>query len=191
MPEKLKRWTRRVLRLEDAAPHDRQAVRSRESLTASASAAASNSPFFQKLPLEIRRPILIEAFGDRTIHMERITHNVSALAAVAAATGSSLAELRGPDPTAQRRLRKVHWQWRGSVCHRAPEGSLRSWGIEQSYLSQPFECPCLTSRGGASPDWVDKVPESCWLGVMGWLLSCRQAYVERSTRVFTTKLIRA
>ncbi|OBT51564.1 hypothetical protein VE04_08388, partial [Pseudogymnoascus sp. 24MN13] len=72
----------------------------------------SLSPFFQKLPLEIRRTIYLAAFGNRTLHMDlqyRHPH----------IPGSLHAGLNGEDNPFDVSIPKS-WLWWSCVCHRSP-----------------------------------------------------------------------
>ena len=73
------------------------------------------------------------------------------------------------------------WQWRGAVCHR--NGS-RLPSMRYAWLG-PWNDPCL--------DWVykhkEKFQEGYNVGIMGFLLSCRQAYTEGIDVLYSTNCI--
>lgn len=111
--------------------------------------------FFAKLPPELRQQIYIAAFGGRTIHIDlRFDHPET--------PGPAHARL---DPERQRdRTVLPAWIWWSSVCHRNP-------------VFEACEDQC---RGGSLPHtacflYPGNMPEKCFIGVMGWLLTCRQA----------------
>ena len=119
--------------------------------------AISQSPFFQVLPLEIRLKIFTAAFGDQTIHMD---------------LRYDWPDLRGNDHAGLKYSgwvfrdtdnEKRDWRWWSSVCH-------RHWLMDGCY----DDC---RSGGGRTMchAWAGEMPEKCLIGVMGCLLSCRQA----------------
>lgn len=140
-------------------------ITSSTDLGPSASTATSNSAFFQRLPPEIRRKILIITFGDRAMHMSLQYDHASQL--VFNPTSGGFAWERyvppgtkyppqtlRPDPKAPKA-----WNWRGCPC----------WYSDQPYHYDgcvPGVARCW-KRGTA-------VLDVCLLGAMGWLLSCRQ-----------------
>ncbi|KFY21448.1 hypothetical protein V493_07395 [Pseudogymnoascus sp. VKM F-4281 (FW-2241)] len=135
--------------------------------------------FFQNLPYEIRRNILIEAFGGRTLHMD-LSYN----------------HLHHPEPdfnyeSNQARGTELHkgWQWFSCVCHRpvewledspcrnSPFPILARWGFEKP-KAKPSEDNCLrgdSNRVEYGPMRKEDQLSECFIGVMGWLLTCRQA----------------
>jgi hypothetical protein len=133
----------------------------------SASVAASDSAFFQHLPLEIRRKILIAAFGDRTMHMSLEFNHPRQLAFNPRSGGSwerympPLAkyppQMLQPDTQEPKA-----WQWRGCPCY---HGGTASYPHLDECLPGVARC---WKRGTA-------VPDICVIGSMGWLLTCRQA----------------
>lgn len=112
--------------------------------------------FFSRVPREIRDQIYIAAFGGRTLHMDL--------------------QLKQPDlPDASSQFTHAHanadarrnsnarreWMWWSSVCHRHP-------------VAEPWDDTC---QSGSSRELCNHFypGDDCFLGVMGWLLSCRQA----------------
>ena len=116
---------------------------------------AMASPFFQKLPGELRHQIYLAAFANQTIHIDAISRLDFHFHAGRHA-----------------RLNSTFWpewdnfsQWKlkGSVCHR-------------KLLAEPYLDECYT--GVAYCDmYAGELPGKCFPGVIGWILSCRQAYV--------------
>ncbi|KAL6872951.1 hypothetical protein J3F83DRAFT_760023 [Trichoderma novae-zelandiae] len=172
---------------------------SRESLVSATNAAAADSPFFTRLPLEIRRKILVEAFGAQTVHMDLVyDHPAQPLQGRSSESGRRRDSRRahgnfnvrlstGVCDARNLRLddaRPKEWAWRSSVCHRNPPGRCRP-GEEV----QPAEDYC---RFGQSPwhytcrQWPGEFPTKCLIGAMGWLCSCRQAYIEGIDVLYAT-----
>ncbi|UKZ79780.1 hypothetical protein TrVFT333_007542 [Trichoderma virens FT-333] len=176
---------------------------SHESLIAASNAATANSSFFTKLPIEIRRKILIEAFGGQTVHMDLIYDHPPQPAEEQ--TEETLRKNGGQRPhgnfnvnfhhgiTCDRKNLRLddsqpkEWAWRSSVCHRnSPAHCHPGQGV------QPGEDYC---RFGQSPwhirclGWPGEFPTKCQIGAMGWLCSCRQAYVEGIDVLYSTNTI--
>lgn len=147
---------------------------------ASTAPIPQNGIFFGRLPLDLRRIILIEAFGDRAVHVDlRYQRPLRSrpLRKIMHAGGVDVL-YAGPSPSRESR-EPYAWQYYSCVCHRDPV-----WFVERSYgvgagdmPSHPATDSCLRRR----PQSCDKPPgdtgdmSRCFLGVMGWLLTCRQA----------------
>lgn len=163
-------------------PHSRHASMS---LTPSSSSeclsiSKSGSPsFFESLPFEIRRKILLEAFGEEVVHMELLSPDALA----------KLDEIRTKKGTVHgghaaskaiyrnsrwpRRVSKdAQWQWWSSVCHRSPPILMG-----KDHSDEPWNDECLQGRSHMCSDWPGEDSTKCFIGAMGWLLSCRQAFV--------------
>lgn len=164
-------------------PRDRPRVLtpspSRETLVLSAAAATANSAFFQKLPPEIRRKILKEAFGNYIMHMHlsydfpRVPLDVRQRDPV-----RRHANIRRAQPQPQRRFgipRKKTWQWWSCICHRASPWQLSQW--QPTTYDKPCDDRCYTAGLPWCESWPGETPGKCFIGVMGWLLSCRQSLV--------------
>ncbi|TQW00918.1 hypothetical protein V2A60_001951 [Cordyceps javanica] len=159
--------------------------------------ATSDSPFFQKLPPEIRVQILTAAFGERTLHMDlllsyppRRSQPVSRDRAVLGHAGMFIEPSRAGNgksyPVLDTSVRQT-WLWHGSVCHRNPPGTDSNSG----HTAQPCQDQC---RSGITPDdacklWPGASPDKCRIGAMGWLRSCRQAYLEGINILYGTNTI--
>ena len=118
--------------------------------------ATAESAFFQRLPLELRLKIYAEAFGQRTVHMD-LRYDYPEL------PGPSHARLDPDRMNPRDTTVPPAWCWWSSVCHRHP--LLEAWADE-----------CRTGMGTAACHlYPGEMPEKCFLGAMGWLLSCRQA----------------
>jgi hypothetical protein len=131
-----------------------------------ASTTAQPGPFF-RLPPELRRMVLIAAFGARTLHVEldfdfpplrRPGAHCELWAAASGPRAFLRRDVRGP----------VAWRWRSAVCHREAPG--RPWSGR--HLSTDG---CLGGRAECCECWAGEAPGRCFVGVLGWLRSCRQA----------------
>ena len=145
-----------------------------------------NYGFFGRLPHELRRQILIAAFGGRTLHVSltfghplvRRPRRQIAEGAQGSNKHCGLGSELVPD-IAQRQA----WHWFGCVCHRRAGYSKTE--MEQREAEQKFSrtiepcddqclkgsvCSCELPAG-------TRDSAECFIGIMGWLLTCRQAYV--------------
>jgi hypothetical protein len=155
---------------------------SRESLSASAISSTAKSPFFAKLPFEIRQKILKHAFGDKTIcmsldfdypvegpiyrHRRHRCANCARRAIIRAITLKHIRKMiKG---------KKKRWFWYCTVCDRCSQSiknTLRDESNCDGNSIPGVSWCCDTWFIGASV---------LRIGVMGWLLSCRQALVPYS-----------
>ncbi|CAG9987648.1 unnamed protein product [Clonostachys byssicola] len=176
----------------------------KEKFRHSAIQATAQSPFFQKLPPEIRTKILTMAFGGRTVHMDLWqdkpdveipkSDNIKVGALV---HGRKRVYTTG-HPGYKYLMRSLkepeQWIWQGSVCHRNlpdDEPGKRFW--EELEPSEDF-CRYgglgITDVGDICKMWHEKDGEaSCNIGAIGWLLSCRQAYKEGIEVLYATNTI--
>lgn len=132
--------------VEDKLPHQLLQLTpsaSRESLLISAAAATAKSPFFQKLPFEIRHSILTHAFAGYTVHV--VVEPVEYI------------------PTRSKRLPRL-----------APTKERLRCNMCSVVDSMRTSHDGLRPHGEWCRCWVDGF-RSCDIGIMGWLLSCRQA----------------
>jgi hypothetical protein len=162
-----------------------------------------------RLPPELRRRILITAFGSRTLHLDLQFAHPRRADAVDAAL-ADLSHSSGPghglgaSPSGYYyfgdRDAPQAWRWTSCVCHRlVPPGS--QW--EQRFLEKgcptyryPHTDQCL--EGNAHFCWMwpgpptgkpgqsGYAPGKCMVGAMGWLLACRQAYAEGIDVLYST-----
>jgi hypothetical protein len=138
--------------------------------------AQDGSQFFSKLPFDVRRLILELAFGKTVLHMDlSFGHPVAALEAGTATPRSHCGlNVTSPNrhPTELRLDRGLpeRWQWWGSRCH-----CVSPAGDSHSSVGKPWEDHCRTGTGHYCDDWPGERPSKCQIGVMGWLLACRQA----------------
>ncbi|KAF2144833.1 uncharacterized protein K452DRAFT_306594 [Aplosporella prunicola CBS 121167] len=151
--------------------------------------ATAQSAFFQRLPVELRRMALVAAFGDTTLHMH-LEHNyppvVKRRLSLPWETHLNLAVTltSGLNTILDRDNEKAkEWLWWGCVCHRNPPKGLDiGWpdGVP------PWRDSCLNGGNGYCELWPGEWPEKCRVGCMGWLRSCRQAYVEGVDVLYAT-----
>lgn len=137
--------------------------------------ATSTSGFFQNLPPDVRRMILVEAFGDRIMHIDlqyrRLWRNGPDLN-VLPMMGGMGAIFGQADQTRA-------WRWHGCVCHRDPEARVRHRRIDDNIVSEPTKDRCIGQtyhlKTEACDSWSGEKPTNCSVGAMGWLRTCRQA----------------
>lgn len=166
---------------------------SRLSSTIAPSLLLNNYGLFGRLPYELRQQVFTEAFGGKTLHvsltyghpLERRPPAKVAEEEKPANKHCGLGSQLVPDET-----QRQAWQWFGCVCHRRTGYSTRE--IEQREARNKFErtiepcdddclkgllCSCVLREGS-----LDKA--ECFVGIMGWLLTCRQAYVCQGLSTF-------
>ncbi|KAL5349410.1 hypothetical protein ACLOAV_005701 [Pseudogymnoascus australis] len=152
-----------------------------------------NYGIFHRLPLEIRRTILIEAFGGRTLHMD-LSYDYPLVRKSERRTTTFTHCGLGSSLTRNSK-RPQTWQWFGCVCHRpdhwsdeSPYSSLYPYSSQLPKLDKigvvdrklrPDQDGCLSGvvDGGSSECGPAGEEDKCFIGVMGWLLACRQAWV--------------
>lgn len=119
---------------------------------------SSLSPFFQKVPVEIRREIYLAAFGNQTLHVDLQYRHPDI-------PGPWHARLSGKKDAFDVSVPKA-WLWWSSVCH-------RNQFLQQHDL---FFDNCSIGVGHCNIDRTG-LRDDCYVGVMGWMLSCHQACV--------------
>lgn len=138
-----------------------------------------NYGLFGRLPYELRRQILVEAFGGRTVHLD-FAHGYPLVRAPRTSsdrTAGALTQHCGfgydlaPD-TAQ----PQGWQWFGCVCHRragysGSELEERCAANDLSRSTEPCDDRCLEGLNCV----CGQTGPACFVGIMGFLSSCRQA----------------
>lgn len=123
-----------------------------------------NGAFFKRIPRELRDQIYIAAFGDRTVHMDlRFQRPRVCKAPCVPAHHQAHAQVGTDSGDIDHNAQPV-WAWWSCVCHRHP-------------LGEPWndQCQIGSPRGMCDAFYPGEWPGKCFLGVMGWLLSCRQA----------------
>jgi len=112
--------------------------------------SASDGPFFRLLPAELRREILVHAFGGRTIHLDLFY---------------TYADIRTPHTTADTELCHARaWRWRVWSCHRHPSAP--------AILCQ---CPSGAAPTDCAAHWTPCAVRGL---ASGWLRASRRAYAE-------------
>jgi hypothetical protein len=140
-----------------------------------------NGIFFERLVPELRRKILVEVFGNLPIHidLEYAHPPLPGMYPIHADFYSVETEVDPRDPAEPER-----WQWRSSVCHRNPPIE----SDNNKFFHALWTDQCLGSRGLACHIWPGEFPSKCRVSAMGWLRSCRQAYVMIYVDIGTTML---
>lgn len=142
--------------------------------------SAHNGTFFERLSPDLRRMVLIEAFGDRAVHVNLQYDRPLRARPPRKTLHAGGVDVLDQGHSASRQMRKPRaWQWYSCVCHRDPV-----WFVERGrgagkgeMTSLPAIDSCLRRR----PQLCDAPPgdprdmSRCFLGVMGWLTTCRQA----------------
>ncbi|KAF5021618.1 hypothetical protein F66182_6318 [Fusarium sp. NRRL 66182] len=81
------------------------------------------------------------------------------------------------------------WQWWSSVCHRLPP-SLLLGPMTNGGLAGPWADYCRQGKAEYCRDWRTNGEASfCYIGIMGWLLSCRQNYAETIDILYSTNTL--
>ncbi|KFY37495.1 hypothetical protein V495_07145 [Pseudogymnoascus sp. VKM F-4514 (FW-929)] len=133
----------------------------------------SSSPFFQKLPLEIHRKIYLAAFGNRTLHVD-LQYRKPYVPGPWHALLS-----KKPDDYVE--SAPESWRWWSCVCHR------NTLCTNQLY-NDTCTCGagyCIGREGRVVRDETNLRLE-CFVGVMGWFTSCRQAFIEAVDVLYST-----
>ena len=178
--------------------------------------ATEASAFFVILPLEIRRKILIAAFGDQTIHLDlRLAHPLQEPDPPpknpfwARAGGSSRSASHGKTPseeTAPWNRKPSHanthstddrdptkprrWEWHSSICHRTPpKVSPPDMDFDRYPVCDDICHSGYHMRGVDCDSWPGEISHKCLLGIMGWLRACRAAYIEGVDVLYGTNRI--
>ncbi|KFY93212.1 hypothetical protein V500_03825 [Pseudogymnoascus sp. VKM F-4518 (FW-2643)] len=163
-------------------------------------AGKNKNYLLHRIPFEIRRQILILAFGEQTVHMDlkfryplkladkkldyRCLHARIEYYSIGTPTYQSLVATAGE---------RQEWRWFSCVCHRFPPNAtqlplgrrrLSPWAS----LTDPHTDRCLDGSGTCE-EWPGEWPVKCQIGVMGWLLSCKQAYLEGVDILYKTNTI--
>jgi hypothetical protein len=140
--------------------------------------------FFDVLPPEIRRTILVMAFGEQTIHMDlqyrRPWHHTWTDRAHGGLPISKKAAINGKKFIVKKRCAARKWRWYSCVCHRYPPNG-QAWlshGRRRNFppkrALEPQHDTCLMGRARCG-EWKGGAGKNCYVGVMGWLLTCKKA----------------
>ncbi|KAM0326346.1 hypothetical protein ACHAQA_006947 [Verticillium albo-atrum] len=159
---------------------------------------AETSTFFAALPFELRRQILLYAFGRQTLHIDLAFRRPFAPEPFTAPekehphahifcdhmyfhSGQGFRRI-----TVDKSQPKA-WRWFGCVCH-ARAADIDAFDPSLADVVDLSTDGCLTGRTDCDA-WPGTWPGRCFVGVMGWLLSCRQAYVEGVEILYATNII--
>lgn len=162
-------------------PEDRRPLTPSPSCADLNTSGSANAPFF-RLPWTLREDILSLAFGRRTVHMDLtyghppLSHPKNEEDTTSITHGNLCtnpgSRLDAPMPV-NLSLPK-QWHWTGSVCHRNPPNPPLPGFQIQPHRDQ---CRFGQPRYTCCESWPGDMPDKCFIGAMGWLLSCRHAYV--------------
>ena len=141
--------------------------------------------FFSRLPAEIRRQILIHAFGDQTIHMElrfgypynledKCGRSRSHARLQTQNGGNDTDVLSGPG-------NEKGWRWFSCLCHRFPPagnehlrfGRRRNW--PSSTFGDPGSDFCMKGMSIECKKYPGEWPVKCQIGISGFLRTSKQA----------------
>ncbi|TWU76000.1 hypothetical protein ED733_007080 [Metarhizium rileyi] len=155
---------------------------------------------FCRLPPEIRRQVLISAFGHRTVHMDLNFRVPLNLVEKQPHQGLNVhakihRETPVPETYLDTRSGKTRaWRWFGCVCHRfdfdktPPLACGRRRNYRWAHFAEPDTDLCLHGSGKCN-SWPGSWPLKCQIGVMGWMLSCKRAYFEVLDVLYGTNTI--
>ncbi|CEJ89610.1 hypothetical protein VHEMI05445 [[Torrubiella] hemipterigena] len=170
---------------------------------------ADGSPLLE-LPAEIRRLILLAAFGNQTIHI----HKYFGYALINEEKPSEGRSWRSrtkakralPKPGASHcgitmpfrrdKSKPQAWRWFSCVCHRPTVVRPGDYFFTDIGRIHPGDDDCLGFGRGCvciTPEVVDGIeafsPKDCFLGVSGWLQTCKLAYTEGMEILLSTNTI--
>ncbi|KAI1008734.1 hypothetical protein LB504_002013 [Fusarium proliferatum] len=193
-----RRRTPEMPQLPDPRPYTLTPPPSQERITT----LAETVPFF-RLPLELRQKILTHAFGNRTVHIDLVlTHPLRE------PINDERSTYRSTKPAHRYHTENMHlypyteenlgldtnqpryWQWRGCVCHRLPHPRFKTT-VDFHTIVKPADDRCCEGWAAYCAMWTKQTdkPDSCWIGAVGWLLTCRQAYIEGTEVLYGTNTI--
>lgn len=153
-------------------------------------AQPSSCALFANLSADIRREILLLAFGKRTLHMDLVFDHplislpteVQAGAASRKCHGSHAAlntqqlGYSAPGlPLQMHHDKPKLWRWGGTVCHRnvpLEPDSVMAWMYG---WKGPWNDYCQLGNADYCHFYGGQWPGKCIIGIMGFLLSCKQA----------------
>jgi hypothetical protein len=148
--------------------------------------ASAQSSLFRRLPYELRRKILIEAFGEQVVHLHLFLgghegKDKGDKEAIRHSHANLIPPRKRDLESASLTWNHNKWCWHGSVCHRGAPTSMSKgvWKLA--------ECHCLDGDSTMCEFWAGEIPGKCFIGIMGWLLSCRQAFVHPYFGIISTR----
>lgn len=134
--------------------------------------------FFDVLPPEIRRKILIFAFGQQTVHMDLQFRRPFAKTWKEGSHGGLPVRQKdeaGGNFIEQRMIGDKKWMWYSCVCHRHSPDE-QDWLCHGRMAGNEFEKDTCLLGNGQCEHWPGKSQKKCYIGAMGWLLTCQRAY---------------
>ncbi|KAH6655997.1 hypothetical protein BKA67DRAFT_657891 [Truncatella angustata] len=148
-----------------------------------------NYGLFRHLPYELRRQILINAFGGQTLHLD-LTYArplVRKLTSMDLSNGIERAHYGLGSELVVNMSRSEGWQWFSCVCHRRlgySESEIDERHTANKFYQtiEPCDDQCLK---GLMCD-NGQCGSACFVGTMGWILACRQAYVDGIEILYST-----
>lgn len=133
--------------------------------------------FFDILPAEIRRQIMMDAFGDNIIHIDlqyRYPYRTLSFKEPNQHTEHAVHDAyqrRGNKSAGEK-----EWRWWSCICHHLPPETNPVWMSHgrRALPTKTFAVSCLEGISQCEK-WQGTWPSKCHVGVMGWMLSCKQA----------------
>ncbi|PNP86407.1 hypothetical protein FNYG_00109 [Fusarium nygamai] len=140
---------------------------------------------YYKLPPDIRRYILILAFGNRRLHMD-FSYDYPDMSSDLIQPldknhcGIVMENMYGDKLRVVDDTKPRSWIWWGSVCHRLPPDLdvSQTGPMTHGGPDGPWADTCRVGEARHCDSWPGSFPAKCRIGTMGWLLSCRQNYAE-------------
>ncbi|KAF5591876.1 hypothetical protein FPANT_5548 [Fusarium pseudoanthophilum] len=168
------------------------------------SAASASGPrpryqgtcFWFRVPPNIRRDILRLAFGDTRIHINleygrpHIARPETSNLHCGIVVGPG--EYPGEEVRVVDETKPAAWRWWSSRCHRSyPDETKGQVPMTRGGASGPWLDYCRDGgESGICEAWKEKEGSlACHVGVMGWLLSCRQNYMETIDVLYSTNTL--
>jgi hypothetical protein len=149
-------------------------------------APQESSPYF-KTPPELRREILLLAFGNRRLHLRLSYEHPDASkkdpdnhCGIVFTEPEDDRRVSGLDkPPMATRLFDIDqpkaWRWWGAVCHRLIP-NFHGTPMTRGGCPGPWLDECRNGNAKHCEKWrgVNGDTAPCYIGVLGWLLSCRR-----------------
>jgi hypothetical protein len=136
---------------------------------------------YYKLPPEIRRLILRLAFGGQRLHIDFVyNHPDMSSELITSLTENHCGIANADFEDGRSRViddnKPRSWHWWGSVCHRLPPNleTGQTGPMTHGGPDGPWADTCRIGEAKHCQSWPGSMPYKCHIGVMGWLLSCRQ-----------------
>lgn len=140
---------------------------------------------FERVPPELRRVILVAAFGERKIHVDLRSTRPTRKSDESYRKDSHCQGRTPLAPDYRRNRPELFYgpHWWSCVCHcDAPPWFWERKGYTPAWPPRTVSCMsghnwCIKGEGSLCDAWEpDKTdPKRCFVGVMGWLLTCREA----------------